>query len=169
MAQLVFVAAASSNNVIGKGGTLPWRLKADLRRFRALTLGKPVVMGHRTWDSLDGPLDRRANIVVTRNRDLEAEGAIVAYSLDEALRLAGIEARERGADEICIIGGGELFREALGRADRIYLTRVRGDFEGDTHFPELDPQDWVEVSREALPRSEGDTAEGTFVVYDRRR
>lgn len=169
MARLVFVAAVSSNNIIGMGGTLPWRIKADLRRFRALTLGKPVVMGHRTWDSLKGPLDQRANIVVTRNRDLEAEGAIVAYSLDEALRLAGIEARERGVDEICIIGGGQLFQEALDHADRIYLTRVQGDFEGDTHFPELDPQDWVEVSREELPRSKGDTAEGTFAVYDRRR
>jgi dihydrofolate reductase len=169
MAQLVLVAAVSENGVIGKDYGLPWRIKADLKRFRALTLDKPVVMGHRTWDGLRRPLDRRTNIVVTRNRDIEAQGAEVAYSLEEALRLAEIDARERGAGEICVVGGGEIFREAITRADRLYVSHVEGRFEGDTTFPEIDPAAWVEVSREPLPESEGDTARATFVVYDRRR
>jgi dihydrofolate reductase len=170
MVQLVLVAAVSENGVIGKDYGLPWRIRADLRRFRALTLDKPVVMGHRTWDGLQKkPLDRRTNIVVTRNREIEARGAEVAYSLEEALRLAEIDARERGAGEICVIGGGEIFREAILRADRLYVSHVEGRFDGDTTFPEIDPAVWVEVSREELPESEGDTARAAFVIYDRRR
>ena len=169
MAQLVLVAAVAENGVIGKDYGLPWRIKADLKRFRALTLGKPVVMGHRTWDGLQRPLDRRTNIVVTRNRDIEAQGAEVAYSLEEALRLAEIDARERGVGEICVIGGGEIFREAILRADRLYVSHVEGRFEGDTYFPDIDPADWLKASQETLPESEGDTAKATFVIYDRRR
>lgn len=165
---LVLVVAVAENGVIGYRGKLPWKVKADLRLFRRITMGKPVVMGRRTYDSIGKPLDGRVNIVVTRNRELAAEGVEVAYSLSEAIRLAEAAARRLGASEVCIIGGSEIFDETLPRAERLHVTHVRAQPEGDVYFPPLDKEQWLEVHREALPRSEGDTADSVYVVYDRR-
>ncbi|HEY2837022.1 MAG TPA: dihydrofolate reductase [Rhizomicrobium sp.] len=136
---ITLVLAMAKNGVIGKDGAIPWRIADDLKRFKQLTLGKPVIMGRKTWDSLPRkPLPGRDNIVVTRQRDWSADGAIAALSVDEAL------AKGR---EVSVIGGGEIYREALSRAERIELTEVHGDFDGDAHFA-FDHKDWRELSRE---------------------
>ena len=165
---LVLVVAVAENGVIGLRGKLPWKVKADLRLFRRVTMGKPVVMGRRTYQSIGKPLDGRANIVVTRNREFAVEGVKVAYSLSEAIRLAEAAARRLGAGEICVIGGGEIFLETLPRAERLHLTEVKATPEGDVSFPPVDEGEWLEVRREALPRADDDTAEAVYVVYDRR-
>jgi len=166
---IALVAAMTENNVIGRDGDVPWRFKADLRRFRAVTMCKPIVMGRRTWRQIGRALDGRANIVVTRNRDIVADGALVAYSLEDALRIAEIEAGKRGANEISVIGGGVLFEDMIERADRLYITHIKGEIEGDTFFPAIRETEWREVSREVLPTSPGDDVEGVFAIYERRR
>jgi dihydrofolate reductase len=165
---LVLVVAVAENGVIGLRGGLPWKVKADLRLFRRVTMGKPIVMGRRTFLSIGKPLDGRANIVVTRNREFAAHGVEVAYSLSEAVRLAEAAARRLGAGEICIIGGAEIFLETLPRAERVHFTQVRAKPEGDVYFPPLDEAEWQETHREPLPRAEGDTAEAVYVIYDKR-
>jgi dihydrofolate reductase len=136
---ITLVLAMAKNGVIGKDGAIPWRIADDLKRFKQLTLGKPVIMGRKTWDSLPRkPLPGRDNIVVTRQRDWLADGAIITSSLDEAL------AKSR---DVSVIGGGEIYREALPRAERIELTEVHGDFDGDAHFG-FDRNDWRELARE---------------------
>jgi dihydrofolate reductase len=144
------VVAMADNGVIGKDGRLPWRIADDMRRFKALTLGKPCIMGRKTWESLPKkPLPGRLNIVVTRDGDYRAEGATVVHSLDEALAHAG------GADEICVIGGVELYRTALSRANLVHLTQVHGDIEGDTRMPLFDRTEWRETAREDHATPEG--------------
>jgi len=127
------------NGVIGRDNTLPWRLPDEMAHFRRVTMGKPVVMGRRTWESLRKPLAGRANVVVTRQSGYEAPGAAVVHSLDEALKAAG------DATEICVIGGATLYAEALPIASVIHLTEVDADVEGDTHFPPLDRSAWTET------------------------
>jgi dihydrofolate reductase len=152
------VVARASNGVIGKDGALPWRLPEDMRRFKALTLGKPCVMGRRTWESLPKkPLPGRDNIVVTRDPAFAADGAMVVHSLDEALA--------RDAEEICIIGGAGIYREALPRATRIHLTEIHGDVDGDTRMPAFDPGVWRETAREDHPSTDG--LSYSFVTLDR--
>jgi dihydrofolate reductase len=141
--RISLIVAASENGVIGRAGELPWKLPADLKHFRTLTWGKPVVMGRKTWDSIGRALPGRQNIVLTRDPAFAAPGAQIASSPEEALRLAG------DAPEVMIIGGGELYRAFLPRAERIYLTRVKTVESGDTLFPELDPAQWRQVAREA--------------------
>lgn len=165
---LVLVVAVADNGVIGLRGGLPWKVKADLRLFRRVTMGKPIVMGRRTFLSIGKPLDGRANIVVTRNREFAALGVEVAYSLSEAVRLAEAAARRLGAGEICIIGGAEIFLETLPRAERVHFTQVRAKPEGDVYFPPLDETQWQETHREPLPRAEGDTADAVYLIYDKR-
>ncbi|HEX2255613.1 MAG TPA: dihydrofolate reductase [Afifellaceae bacterium] len=165
---IVLVVAVAENGVIGLGGKLPWKVKADLRLFRRVTIGKPVIMGRRTYDSIGKALDGRANIVVTRNRELALEGVEAAYSLSEAVRLAEAAARRLGAGEICVIGGSEIFFETLPRAERLHFTHVAASPEGDTYFPPLDKEEWLEVHREPLPRADGDTADAVYVIYNRR-
>ena len=136
---ITLVLAVAKNGVIGKDGAIPWRLSDDLKRFKQLTLGKPVIMGRKTWDSLPKkPLPGRDNIVVTRQRGWSAQGAIAACSLDDALAKG---------DDMRVIGGSEIYREALPRADRIELTEVHRDFDGDAHFA-FDRHDWHEIARE---------------------
>jgi len=138
---ITLVLAMAENGVIGDKGTIPWRIADDMKRFKALTLGKPVVMGRKTWDSLPRkPLPDRINIVVTRQPDWSADGAVVATSLEDALGKAG------DAADVMIIGGGEIYRAALTRADRIELTEVHGAFDGDAHFA-FDRSQWCEVER----------------------
>lgn len=156
------IVAVAANGVIGRAGGLPWRLSADLRRFKALTMGHHLVMGRRTWESIGRPLPGRTTIVVTRREDLPVVGALVARSPDDALRLAA------GDDEVFVVGGAELYRALLDRADRIYLTRVHAEPEGDTHFPPVDWTRWRRVGAEDLPAGPRDDHPSTFEIWERR-
>jgi dihydrofolate reductase len=161
------IAAVAENGVIGRDGDLPWRLSSDLRRFKEITLGKPVVMGRKTWDSIGRPLPGRANIVVSRNADFVAEGADVAADIDAALEIARRRAAETGADEIFVIGGAALYEAALGLAGRLYLTEVQAAVSGDTHFPDVDRALWREIARETRPAGEKDDHPHAFVTLER--
>lgn len=163
-----FVVAAAENGVIGRDGRLPWRMPSDMRLFRRLTLGKPVIMGRRTFQSLKKPLECRDNIVVTRAGLAAADAVHVAASPGEALQLATRLAADRGCGEIMVIGGAEIYRSMLPAADRIYLTRIHATPEGDTVFPEPDGGDWTDVSREAIARDPRDEYGATLVVLERR-
>jgi dihydrofolate reductase len=165
----VLVAAVAENGVIGRGGGLPWRLKSDLAHFRSVTMGKPVVMGRKTFLSIGKALPGRTNIVVTRDRTFTASGTIVAASLDAALSAAHGDALRRGATEIVVIGGAELFRQTLGAAHRLVITQVNLRPQGDATFPPIDRKIWKEVSRSAHPAGPGDEASFTVVVYERVR
>jgi dihydrofolate reductase len=167
--QIVLVVAVAENGVIGADGGLPWRVRADLRRFRKVTMGKPMVMGRKTFASIGRLLDGRDSIVVTRQEGFAAEGAFVAGSIEEALSLAAERAAARGANEICVIGGAEIFAQTLPLADRLDITHVAAKPRGDVFFPQIDAAAWEEVSRETLPRSEGDDAAAVTAVYRRRR
>ncbi|MCL4766928.1 MAG: dihydrofolate reductase [Hyphomicrobiaceae bacterium] len=166
---LVLVVAAAENGVIGRGGRLPWRIPSDLRLFRRLTMGKPVIMGRRTFESIGKPLDGRDNIVMTRDPAFRAAGVIVEPSLAAAIAQARRLADARGVEEIMVIGGAEVFREALPQAERIYLTRVHGAPVGDTFLPPIPADEWREVSREPLPRGHADEHTCTLVVLERAR
>jgi len=168
-AVIALVVAVAENGVIGVKGGLPWRMPSDLKAFRRLTMGKPVVMGRKTWESLARPLDGRDNIVVTRDPGFTAEGASVVGSLSDALTLARVLAATRGADEIMVIGGADIFREVLPLADRIYWTEVHAKPEGDAHFPPIEISEWEEVSREALASSPKDDYAATLKVLVRAR
>lgn len=159
-----FVVAVARNGVIGKDGGLPWRLPSDLRRFRAITMGKPVVMGRRTWESLPRkPLPGRRNIVVTRQQGYEAEGAEVAGSVEEAVALAA----QSDVEEIAVIGGAEIFAQLMPRAGRIYLTEVDLAPEGDTFFTGFEPESWYEVACEEHERRPEDSAKFRLRTLDR--
>ncbi len=166
--RLVLVAAVAANGVIGRDGALPWRLSGDLRRFKAETMGKPVVMGRRTFASIGRPLPGRANIVLTRDPAFRAEGARIAHDLDAALAIAAEEAKRLGATEIAIIGGAALYAETLARARRIYLTEVHGSPPGTAYFPAFDRKDWRETARAGPHQGAGETFPYSFVVLDRR-
>lgn len=162
--------AIAENGVIGREGGLPWRLSTDLKRFKADTLGKPVVMGRKTWESFPRrPLPERLNIVVTRDRSYQAEGAEVVASLEEGLALARIRGRcMAGADEICVIGGGQIYAQALPLADRLHVTHVLASIDGDTSFPSIDPEMWRIIRSEDTPAGEKDSHPTRHVVYERR-
>ena len=163
----IYVAVAE-NGVIGREGGLPWRLSSDLKRFKAGTMGKPVIMGRKTWEGLGRPLPGRLNIVVTRDATFRAEGAEVAGSIEDAVRLASVRGRcMAGADEICVIGGGEIYRQSIERADRLHVTHVLGTVEGDTLFPPIDPEVWKPVRAEEFPAGEKDSHATRYVVYER--
>lgn len=164
----IYVAVAE-NGVIGREGGLPWRLSSDLKRFKAGTMGKPVIMGRKTWEGLGRPLPGRLNIVVTRDEKYRVEGAEVAGSIDDAVRLASVRGRcMAGADEICVIGGGEIYRQAIELADRLHVTHVLGSVDGDTRFPAIDPETWKPVRSEEFPAGEKDSHATRYVVYERR-
>jgi dihydrofolate reductase len=157
------VIAASTNNVIGNRGKLPWRLTDDLRRFRQLTMGKPVVMGRKTYDSIGRPLPGRRNIVVSRNRALTIDGCDVVSSPDEALALAV----ENGAGEVVIIGGERIYQDFLPRTVRIHMTRVHSVIEGDAFFPELKPDEWRCTWSEPHPATADQPLAFTFETLER--
>jgi dihydrofolate reductase len=162
--------ARARNGVIGKGDTLPWRLGTDQRRFRALTMGKPVIMGRKTWESLPPrfrPLPGRLNLVLSRQPEYEAPGAVVCDDWTEALAIAREQAAEDQVDEICVIGGADLYALAVPRAARIYLTEVDGEPEGDVVMPALDETGWRELSREAVPAGPDDEYATLFRVLQR--
>lgn len=162
------VFARARNGVIGRGGTLPWRLKSDLALFKATTLFKPVIMGRRTWDSLPKkPLPGRLNVVLSRDGSFEPTGAVVCESFDEALQIAREQAADDGADEVCVIGGAAVFAEALPKARRLYITEVEADVEGDVVLPPTDESVWREVRREAHAAGLDDDYPFVFRVLER--
>ncbi|MGE3246952.1 MAG: dihydrofolate reductase [Beijerinckiaceae bacterium] len=166
--RITLVAAVARNGVIGGGNRLLWRVSSDLQRFKAVTLGKPMIMGRKTWDSIGRPLPGRETIVVTRDPAFAPEGAHVAGSFDEALSAGSTLARKMGADEIIVAGGGEIYALAMEIADRLVVTEVDLAPEGDTVFPAIDPEIWRETARERPERGPKDEAAFTFLVYERR-
>ena len=167
---LSLIVAMAAGRVIGRDGDLPWRIPGDLKPFKATTLGKPVVMGRKTWESLGQALPDRANIIVTRNPFYCVAGAYVTGSVEAALELAArfIEGMDGdGSDEVMIIGGAEIYAQTLGRADRLYLTEVHLEVEGDAFFPEFDEAQWTEQSRHDVP-PEGETPGYSIRVLERQ-
>lgn len=162
---VTLVVGIAANGVIGREGGLPWRLPTDLKRFRATTMGKPVLMGRKTWEGLPRrPLPGRHNIVITRDRGFAAGGASVAASLDEALAIARLD----GAAEACVIGGGEIYGLAMPLADRLDVTHVLADLDGDTVFPPIDPGEWRLVAERDYPAGEEDSHRTRHAIYERR-
>ena len=160
--------ARGANGVIGRDGALPWRLKSDLAIFRAVTMGKPVIMGRKTWDSLPRkPLPGRFNVVLSRDGSFAPPGAVVCEDFSEAVQIAREQADDEGSEEVCVIGGAALFALTLPRARRLYLTEVDAAPEGDVHFPPLDESAWREVRREAHPASPDDDHAFVFRVLER--
>ncbi len=165
---LAIVAARARNGVIGRDGRLPWRLKSDMALFKAITLGKPLIMGRKTWDSLPKkPLPGRANLVLSRDGTFEPEGAVVCDRFQEALSMAREQAEEDGAKEVCAIGGTALFALAMPKAKRLYLTEVDAEVEGDAVFPKFDDAAWREVERDEHAAAEGDDYAFAFRVLER--
>jgi dihydrofolate reductase len=156
------VVAAAKNNVIGRDGELPWHLPDDLRHFKRLTTGKPIIMGRRTFESIGRPLPDRHNIVMTRDPDYAAAGCDVVTSVSDALKLAGDDS------EVMVIGGGQVYLDFLHRADRIYMTRVQAEIDGDTYFPEIDPNEWQLVSSEHHDADEKNAYAFEMMVFERR-
>ena len=168
MIPLAIVVARARNGVIGRAGGLPWRLKSDMALFKASTMGKPVIMGRKTWDSLQKkPLPGRLNLVLSRNAAFEPPGAVVCDDLTEALGIAREQAAEDGAGEVCVIGGEALFAAALPKARRLYLTEVEAEVDGDARFPPFDEAAWREVRREPHPAGPDDDHPFVFRVLER--
>lgn len=159
--RISLVAAMSENRIIGRDGRLPWRLRGDLRRFRQLTIGHPVVMGRKTFESIGAPLPKRCNIVLSRDANWNAADVLVASDLERAMRLAG------ECQELFIIGGEEVYQQALPMADRIYLTVVHATLEGDTRFPEIDLHNWTLVEDERHEADEFDRFDYSFRLYEK--
>jgi dihydrofolate reductase len=164
---IALVVARGQNGAIGVGGGLPWRLSTDLKQFRKVTLGKPIIMGRRTFQSLPRVLDQRLNIVLSRDPGLEADGAIVAGSLEDGLAHARRAAKEAGVDEIIVIGGDAVFRAVMPLAERIYLTEVHARPHADTWLKDFDLKDWRELSRERHEPGPKDEYPFSFVVLER--
>ena len=163
IAQVVGIA---QNGIIGFDGDMPWRLSTDLKRFKTITMGKPIIMGRKTFESIGRPLPGRLNVVVSRGA-YKANGVSSANSIEEAINISREWATENKVDEICIIGGGEIYRQSLPLADKLYVTHILAEPEGDTRFPDIDEAQWQIVSTERVPKSENDSAETIFVVYER--
>jgi dihydrofolate reductase len=165
MPRVSLIAAMGSNRAIGVDNGLPWRLPADLRRFKALTTGHTLVMGRKTFESIRGPLPWRTTVVVSRRPDYAPEGVLVAHSVDEALARAARQEKE----EVFVAGGEEIFRQTLDRADRMHLTCIEQDFPGDTFFPEFDESAWRLVEREDHEATAEAPFAYSFRIYDRVR
>lgn len=165
---IVFVVAVAENGVIGRDGGMPWRLPSDLKRFKALTMGKPIVMGRRTFASIGRPLPGRTNIVATRDPSFAAPGTVAVPTLEAALEVARADALRRGASDIAVIGGAGIFSQLWGRAARLEITEVHAAPDGDTRLPPVDPALWLEVARQRHAAAAGDSADVSYVSYRRR-
>lgn len=173
LAQIALVVARGSNGVIGRDGNLPWRIRSDLQRFKAVTIGKPCIMGRKTWESLPlRPLPGRLNLVLTKDESYheseKAKGCVVVTSVDEALSMAREQAADDDVNEICVIGGAAIFEAALPRAKRLYITEVDAAPDGDVLFPAFNEADWTETLNEAHPAGEKDDHAFTFRTLERR-
>lgn len=160
------VVAIAQNNVIGRDGDMPWKLSTDLKRFKRDTMGKPLVMGRKTFESIGRALPGRLNIVISRS-DFVADDTVHANSIEAALFLAEGWARENGADEICVIGGGQIYAATLEQASKLYVTHVMAEPDGDTQYPAISDADWRPIESEEVPKGDKDTAETLYVVYER--
>jgi dihydrofolate reductase len=163
------LVAVSRNGIIGRDGDMPWRLSSDLKRFKSMTLGKPVIMGRKTFQSIGKPLPGRPNVVISRDSGFSAEGVKVVHSLGEAIDAASRLAADSGVGEICILGGGEIYRQAIGLVDRLLITHVEAEVDGDTSFPAIDPALWQVESELTVPAGEKDNYPTRFVTYFRRK
>ena len=155
------IVAMDKKGVIGLDGDLPWHLSADLKHFKSITMGKPLIMGRKTHESIGRPLPGRKNIVLTHSQEFKTDGCMVVYSLEEALVAAG------EVDEVMIMGGSGIYDQALARADRLYLTEVHADVNGDVYFPEFDRSEWVEIEREDHSADDKNNFDYSFVVMER--
>ena len=166
--RLTLIVARARNGVIGAGGKLPWRLRLDLQHFKRVTMGHPVIMGRKTWESLPiKPLPGRLNIVLSRDNALTLKGAVVVPTLDEAIELASEHAEDEAYDRVFVIGGDAIYRLALPQADEVIVSEIDADVAGDAHFPDLDPAQWSEVSAERIEPGEGD--DHPFTIRTLRR
>jgi dihydrofolate reductase len=166
---IVLVAAVADNGVIGRGGALPWRLKSDMKLFRAVTWGKPLVAGRATFLSFTTkPLPGRTNIVLSRNQDFAAPGVVVASKLDAALQAGRGDALRRGVGMIAVVGGADIYAQTIDIADRLLITRVHLQPDGDATFPGIDPDTWRETERSEHHAGPGDDASFTTLAYERR-
>jgi dihydrofolate reductase len=165
---IVLVAAIAENGIIGRGNTLPWRLKSDMQHFRALTMGKPVVMGRKTFLSIGKPLAGRTTIVVSRDHAFAAFGIVVAASLDAALAIARGDALRRNADAVIVAGGGEIYAQLLPQASQLAITHVHKKVDGDARFPKIDLALWKEATRSEHPPAAEDETAFAFVTYVRQ-
>ena len=161
------IVAMAQNRVIGRNNQLPWYLPKDLKYFKHVTMGKPILMGRKTFESIGKPLPGRTNIVLTRNPDWQAEGIKVVSSLKQAVELAASIAEIDGQDELMVIGGDQIYQTAFPDVDRIYLTEVHAEVEGDAYFPEFDRAAWKEVAREDFKAEGPNPYDYSFVVLDR--
>ena len=166
--KIAMIAAVAENNAIGINNKMPWYLPGDLRYFKAVTMGKPIIMGRKTFDSLRKPLPGRTNIVITRDTEWHHEGVKVVNSLDEALSLAEDIALINGNDEVMVIGGAQIYKLAMEKADRLYLTKVYQSFEGDAFFPEFDESDWLETARQDMQSEDEEPLTFSYLVLDRK-
>jgi len=163
------IVAMSRNRVIGRNNKLPWYLPGDLRYFKQVTMGKPILMGRKTWDSIGRPLPGRLNVVITRDENWMAPAGVARdHSLEQALIRAEAHAELEDGDEVMIIGGGQIFQEALPLVDRMYVTLVHDDIEGDAFFPEIDWNAWEELGREDFQAADNNPYDYSFVVYERK-
>ena len=163
------MVAVARNGVIGYEGDMPWHLSSDLRMFRKLTMGKPIIMGRRTWQSLKKkPLDGRPNLVVTRDRTFNAPGAILVHSIKEAVAQGRRLALDAGANEVIVIGGAEIYKSSLPLAGRLYWTEVKADPAGDTYFPDFDWSEWRQVHTESIKTSDKDDYAASFHILERK-
>ena len=160
------VVAIARNNVIGMDGDMPWKLSTDLKRFKRDTMGKPIIMGRKTFQSIGRALPGRLNIVISRSEFIAAD-TVHANSIEAALFLAEGWAKENGSDEICVIGGGQIYAATLPMATKLYVTHVMAEPEGDTKFPQILDAEWRPIEREEVPKGENDTAETLYAVYER--
>jgi dihydrofolate reductase len=162
MSKLSLIVAMAKNCTIGVNNTLPWRCPEDLKHFKTLTMGHHMIMGRKTFDSIGKPLPGRTTVVVTRNTDLSIAGCLIAHSLNEAIEACA------GDEEIFIVGGAELYRQAVPVVDMLYITEIQQDVEGDAHFPEFDKSAWQEISREVRSQDTPQPLEYHFVTYRRK-
>ena len=157
-----FVVAMGKNRTIGKNNSLPWNMPADMKRFRDLTAGKPMIMGRKTYESIGRPLPNRTNIIITRDKNYNVKGCVIAHSIDEALKAAG------NAPEAMVIGGSQIFKEFFPIANKIYLTIIDNNFEGDTYFLEYNKKEWKETKKEEHKKDKENPYNYTFIVLERR-
>lgn len=175
MVEIVLIAAVARNRIIGAKGDMPWRVPSDLKHFKRLTMGKPMIMGRKTFQSLPGLLPGRPHLVITRETELvgaaddQTGNVIVLPSLEAAVKLAGEMVADHETPQVMVIGGGQIYAQALEQANRIEVTEIQAEPEGDTYFPELDPAIWEEHAREPGERTEKDSAAFSFVTYLRKQ
>ncbi len=165
--RIALIAAVAQNGIIGREGEMPWKLSGDLKNFKAITLGKPLVMGRRTYESIGHPLPGRFNIVLSKNEKFIAKGVTVSNEIKYALKIAKEEAFKLEVEEIMVIGGSKIYQETMPLAHRLYITEIHNSFDGDVTFPKINPFEWKELSRRHVSSENTETCDYSFVIFDR--